>query len=195
MIDKNTIVKVTNRDNGSVGYTIPDLGNLHRKFQAGETKEITAEELRKLSYIPGGDVILRNFLIIDNSSLVAELIGDVEPEYYYSEEDIKRLLVSGSLDEFEDCLDFAPEGTINIIKKMAVELKLNDISKRKAIYNRTGFNVDSAITIEEESKGDEEETSIKTRRAATPKVPSTENKTTRRVSKPASNYEIVSIAK
>ena len=26
--DKNTLIKVTNRDNGSVGYTIPDLGKL-----------------------------------------------------------------------------------------------------------------------------------------------------------------------
>ena len=54
MVDKNTIIKVTNRDNGSVGYTIPDMGNLHRSFQSGETKEITMEELRKLSYLPGG---------------------------------------------------------------------------------------------------------------------------------------------
>ena len=47
MLDKNTLVKVTNRDNGSVGYSIPDLGNLQRRFEAGETKEVTAEELRK----------------------------------------------------------------------------------------------------------------------------------------------------
>ena len=53
MLDKNLMVKVTNRDNGTVGYTIPDLGNLHRTFQSGETKEISMDELRKLSHIIG----------------------------------------------------------------------------------------------------------------------------------------------
>ena len=49
MIENNKIIKVTNRDNGHVGYTIPDLNNLTRTFTAGETKEITMEELRKLA--------------------------------------------------------------------------------------------------------------------------------------------------
>ena len=50
MIDKNKLIEVKNRDNGRVGYTIPDLGNLHRTFQPQETKEIPFEELKKLSY-------------------------------------------------------------------------------------------------------------------------------------------------
>ena len=70
MLDKNTIIKVTNRDNGTVGYTIPDLGNLHRLFQAGETKEITMEELRKLSYVPGGNNILKNYLLTLIKSII-----------------------------------------------------------------------------------------------------------------------------
>ena len=63
MLEDKTILKVSNRDNGSVGYTIPDLGNLHRTFQPGETKEVTMGELRKLSYLPGGLNILKNLLI------------------------------------------------------------------------------------------------------------------------------------
>ena len=66
MIDNNTIIKVTNRDNGHVGYTIPDLNNLTRTFTANETKEIPMIELRKLSYIPGGKMILRDYLVLDN---------------------------------------------------------------------------------------------------------------------------------
>ena len=49
MIDKKMELKVTNRDNGTVGYTIPDLGNLHRNFAPGETKTLTYEELEKLT--------------------------------------------------------------------------------------------------------------------------------------------------
>ena len=38
MIEKNTLVEVTNRDNGRVGYTIPDMNNLYRVFMPGEKK-------------------------------------------------------------------------------------------------------------------------------------------------------------
>jgi hypothetical protein len=58
---------------------------------------------------------------------------------------------NGSLDEFLDCLDFAPEGVIDLIKTLAVELPLNDVAKREAILNKTGFNVDNAIRIRQES--------------------------------------------
>ena len=80
MLENNTIIKVTNRDNGSIGYTIPDLNNLHREFAPGETKELTVEEMRKLSYISGGDVLLREYLTIDNKELIQELLNGVEPE-------------------------------------------------------------------------------------------------------------------
>lgn len=188
MLDKNTMVKVTNRDNGSVGYTIPDLGNLRRDFQSGETKEIPMEELRKLSYIPGGQSLLENYLIIHNTEAVAELLGEVEPEYHYTEEDVRNLLLTGSLDALKDCLDFAPEGTINLVKSLAVELKINDIAKRQTILEMTGFNVNSAIMVNEET-ADENETEQKTRRAATPV---TENSTGRRTQ---SKYKVTSIQK
>ena len=54
-----------------------------------------------------------------------------------------------------DCLDFAPEGVIELVKKYAVELKVNDIQKRQAILDKTGFNVTSAIEINEETLGED----------------------------------------
>ena len=167
MLEKNTILKVRNRDNGGVGYTIPDLGNLHRTFQSGEEKEIPMEELRKLSYLPGGKAILKNYLVIeDNPKAVEELLSTVEPEYYYTDEDIKKLLTEGTLDQFQDCLDFAPEGTINLLKKYAVELELNDVAKRKALLEATCFNVTTAIEANRKDDLDEEEAPAKTRRTA-----------------------------
>ncbi len=151
MLNKNIVIKVTNRANSVVGYTIPDLGNLYRKFQPNETKEISVEELRKLSYVPGGKYIINNCLLIQNEEMVKELLGVVEPEYTYSEEDIKNLLLNGSLDALLDCLDFAPKGVIDLVKKLAVDLEINDISKRNAIYTKTGFNVTSAIDINRET--------------------------------------------
>ena len=168
MFDKDTIIKVTNRDSGSVGYTVAEMG-IHRKFQKGEVKEIRMEELRKLSYLPGGQAIINDCLIIHNEEALKELNPDYEPEYFYTEADIKNLLLTGTQAEFLDCLDFAPEGVIELIKQLAVELEIFDINKRDAIFKKTGFNVTRAIQINEESQEvDEADTEVKQRRAAAP---------------------------
>ena len=167
MIDEKKIVRVTNRDNGHVGYRIPDMNNLVRDFSANETKNITVEELKKLAYISGGPTLIRDYLVIEDPEVVEEILGDVEPEYYYDEEDVKKLLLNGSLDELKDCIEFAPKGTVDLVKQLAVELPLNDITKRKAILDMTGFNVDAAIMINEETK-DEMETAQKVRRVNEP---------------------------
>ena len=151
-MEKTTLIKVMNRDNGSVGYSIPELNGLRRIFQIGETKEVTFEELEKLSYIPGGKEILQDSLVIlNNKDAIRELLGEVEPEYNYTREDIINLMLNGSLDEFLDCLDFAPEGVKDLIKTLSVSLPLNDVAKREAVYNKLGFNVDNAIRIQRES--------------------------------------------
>ena len=151
-MDKSTVVKVLNRDNGTVTYSIPEMNGLRRVFYAGETKEVTLEELEKLSYIPGGMALLKESLVIkDNPKVIEHIIGHVEPEYNYTKSDVINLLKNSSLDEFLDCLDFAPAGVIDLIKNLAVELPLNDVSKREAILNKTGFNVDNAIRIKREA--------------------------------------------
>lgn len=156
MIDKTELIKVTNKGRGITGYVIPDLGNLYREFMPGETKEITMDELRKLSYIPGGKAMLKNYLLIQNEEAVAELLNEVQPEYYYTAEDVKDLLLNGSLDALKDCLDYAPAGTLDLVKKLAVELELNDVKKREAIREMLGFNVTKAIEIEKETNAEEE---------------------------------------
>ena len=183
MLEKNSIIKVMNRDNGTVGYTIPDLNNLHRNFQPKEEKEVTMEELRKLSYLPGGETIIKDCLIIENEEALKELLSDVEPEYFYTEEDIKTLLTSGTIDQFMDCLDFAPIGVIDLVKDLAVKMEINDIRKRQAILEKTGFNVDKAIQINKETS--EEEAPVeKTRRAQPISVTSTNANTGRRTTPP-----------
>ena len=192
MIEKDTLIKVKNRDNGTVGYTIPELGNLHRSFSKGETKEITMDELRKLSYISGGKILLQNYLIVQNQDALKELLSDdVEPEYYYGEEEIKKLLLTGSNDQLLDCLEFAPEGVIGLVKDLAVSLKINDISKRNIILEKTGFNVTNAITINEETIEDEGEEAKSSRRSAPVTVEKSDEAPKRRVAAPQ-QYNVVS---
>ena len=170
MIDKNKMVKVINKFGGTVGYDVPEMG-IHRNFYPKESKEISFEELERLSFMPGGDVILKNYLeIVDEDVIMALFNEKPEPEYHYSENDVKQLLTIGTLDQFLDCLDFAPDAIKDTIKDLAVELPLNDMNKRQAIKDKLGFDVTRAIEIKN-TKYDGEveettETKISGRRAA-----------------------------
>ena len=72
-----------------------------------------------------------------------------------SEAEVAELLRTGSLDAFLDALDFAPIGVIDLIKSLAVQLPLTDIDKRKALKQKTGFDVDKALIHIEEEKAEE----------------------------------------
>ena len=163
MLDNTTIVKVTNRDNSYVGYLIPEMGNLRRKFAPQETKELTMEEIRKLSWTDGGRILIKNHLILHNEEAIAEILSVVEPEYFYSEKEVEHLLRYGSAEQLMDALDFAPEGVVSLIKDKAVEIKLNDVLKREIIAQKTRFDVSKAIEYNEVSEKTEE---VKERRAA-----------------------------
>lgn len=147
-MEDNTMVKVMSRIGGTVTYIIPEMQNLKRTFTAKEVKVVPFQELRRLMYVPGGETILREYLIIQDKEALKALNLNVEPEYFYTEEEVKNLFYNGSLDQFLDCLDFAPEGVIDMIKNLAVSLPLNDVAKRQAILEKTGFDVTKAIELE-----------------------------------------------
>lgn len=143
--------KVKNRSAGICVYKVPDLG-VRRSFAPGEVKEIPAEELEKLTYQAGGLELLTNFLQILDEEELKKVGVHAEPEYYMSEADVVKLLKTGSLDEFLDCLDFAPAGIIDLIKRLSVSMPLTDIAKKDALLKKTGFDVDAAYKHEKEDK-------------------------------------------
>ncbi len=155
MINKNLEINVSNRGHGAVGYTLEEMGGLRRQFQPGETKRLTFEEIEKLSWIPGGRYLLENELVIDNQEVVDYLLNGVEPEYYYGEDEVKYLLTEGTLEQLLDCLDFAPRGVIELVKDMAVKIPCNDVAKRNAIFEKTGFNVTSALEMLKDDEPEE----------------------------------------
>lgn len=150
----NNVYNVKNRSAGMVVYKIPEDG-IRREFAPGETKKISFKELEKLSYQSGGRALMTNFLQIYDEKVTQELNIHTENEYYMSEEQIKELLVSGSLAAFLDCLDYAPIGVIDLIKKFAVTLPLNDVEKRQALLAKTGFDVSKALEHIREEKADD----------------------------------------
>lgn len=187
---ENEMVIVTNRNNGYTGYQIPDTG-VSRNFAPGESKRISKEELMQLSYIEGGEYLLKNYLIVNNDKTLEELNISVQPEYYYTEEEIKELLTTGSLDQLEDTLNFAPDGVIEIIKDMAVKTELPDTRKRKMISEKTGFNIDNAIRVNEVMAEDQikDEHSEPVERKASPI--NVESDTPQRKAAPIKKYKVV----
>jgi hypothetical protein len=143
-MNNTKIYEVTNRSGSNVFYTI-DEDNINRHFTPGEVKKIPYEELEKLSYQIGGKSLINNYLLIRDSEALNQLDLEIEPEYNMDANAIKKLLLEGSLDALLDALDFAPGGVIELIKDIAVALPLNDMSKRKAIQDKTNFNVSAAI--------------------------------------------------
>lgn len=192
MLKDTDLIEVINRSSGGVGYEIPDSNGLIRTFQKREKKKIPFEEIRKLLYQVGGEYIFTNLLVIKNEEAVKELFSTrPEPEYYYTEVEVRTLLETGTLDQLLDCLDFAPEGVIDIVKDVAVKIKLNDVSKRDAILAKTGFNVSKAIEINEET--DVEEVSEKINRRTSPIT--SEEKKEQQPQRRVPNYKVISVSK
>lgn len=159
---------VKNRSASRVVYRIPEAG-IRREFAPGESKNLEYDELQKLSYQPGGVALMANFLQIQDSGTIQDLGIRTEPEYNMSEKEVVKLLTTGSLDAFLDCLDFAPIGVVDLVKKYAVSLPLTDYEKRKALKDKTGFDVDGALkNIEAEKREDEKPAATTTGRRTQP---------------------------
>lgn len=152
--NEKNIVEVRNRNNGFTTYTID--GGITRTFNINEIKKIDLEELRELAMAPGGDYILRNYLLINDKTALDYLDLHPEPEYFYTETEIKDLLLNKDPDYLEDCLNFAPQGVIDLVKQMAVKLEVPDTRKRKLILDKTGFSVDNALNVNKILEEDEE---------------------------------------
>jgi hypothetical protein len=150
-----TIFNVKNRSAGMVFYSIPEEG-IRREFAPGETKRIRFQELEKLSYQSGGRELMQHFLQITSTEALENLNIQAEPEYYMNDEQVIDLIKNGSLDAWLDCLDFAPIGVMDLLKKYCIAIPLSDIEKRRTLKQKTGFDVDAALRHIEEERLEQE---------------------------------------
>ena len=158
-------MKVKNRSTCTVSYTVPDL-NIKRVFVAGEIKDVPLKELQILVQQPGGRVILTEYLQVSKEDIRQLDVLEPEQEYFYSEDDVKRIMKFGSQDEFLDMLDFAPEGVLDMIKTYAVQLPLSDLFKINALKDKTGFDAAKALENSIDENGELQVASAPKRRVA-----------------------------
>lgn len=140
-------------------------------FNPFEVKKLKAGLLRKLNYSYGGNILLQDYLSVRNKELAKEFgVSDDTIEYDWTEKDVEDLLLNGEEDALLDALDFGPQGIVDLIVDKATELKINDVSKRQVISDKTGVDINARIQNKEELE------KVTSRQDETPK------KTARRVS-------------
>jgi hypothetical protein len=157
-IKDEELISVRNRNNGQTWYQL-DTG-IVRQFEKNEVKKVPFKELVQLSYSVGGRALLEENLVVENRDALELLNMETEPEYFYTEDDIRAMLFTKSYDEFADFLDFAPEGALDIAKDIAVKEEIPDVNKRKMLSEKVGLNINNAIMVnhvmeEEDSKEEE----------------------------------------
>lgn len=165
------LVTVENRTAGKIVYRIPDKG-IRRELAPRQKIRVTKQEIEDLSYTSGGLDLIRNHLLVKDEEILDDLNIHREPEYYMNADNVAKLIRQGTLDEFKDALDFAPDGVIDMIKDLSVQIPLNDYSKRQALKEMTGFDVDAAIQHDKENKAADDGEAVaapvqKTRRTQT----------------------------
>lgn len=189
-MDTTKMIPVQNRNNGTTGYLLPESG-IYRSWAPNEEKMISLDELKKAQWVPGVDYILKNLLIIKDAEALQELNMAIEPEYMYTEKDIRELLLFGSYDEMEDFLNFAPAGCLEVAKDIAVKEEIPDSRKREMISKKTGFNIDSAIMVNRIMADGEEK--VEDEKPVRKVAPKTTEATPARKTTP--KYNVVSTAK
>lgn len=150
------LVTVENRTAGKIVYQIPDR-HIRRELAPRQAVRVPKEEIEALSYTAGGLDLIRNHLLVKDEQVLDDLNIHREPEYYMNADNVAKLIKEGTLNEFKDAIDFAPDGVVDMIKDLSVQMPLNDFSKRQALKEMTGFDVDKAIENDRANRVNEDE--------------------------------------
>ncbi len=151
MLSDDTKVKVRNLTSHYVIYRDDDK-HLRVQFQPNQVREIDAGGLRKFFYRYGGQVILQNYLSVENDELRKEF--DIDPEqveYDWDAAKIKSVLLEEPIEVLEDAMEFGPDGIKEELATQAVNLSLPDNNKRKVISSALGINITEKINLKEEA--------------------------------------------
>lgn len=169
----NTKIAVQNLTDNDVVY-IDDNGGISRRmvFHAQQTIPVEKEVIERMQYDTGGSILLKDFLSVKDEDMRADIgIPEDQIEYNWTKEDVKNLLTSGEEDALRDALDFAPQGIIDMIIDMAVDMPLNDRNKVEIIAEATGRNIEMMINNKLQYEKSTDKAPVKTaQRRSTPKA-------------------------
>jgi hypothetical protein len=147
-IKANLDVRVWSIGSGQVVYQLTDPP-VNRVWRPGELKIIPFHELYQLKNTPGGYNLLFHRLQIRDNKVREALELPLDPEYLYTEEDAKNLVLNGSNEQILDALEFGPTGLASMIKHNAV-LYVNSIEKMNFFNRVFSMNIQEIREINKE---------------------------------------------
>lgn len=156
-------VKVWAVGAGKVHYQLDDP-KVSRTWNPGELKILTFHEIYQLANHPGGMFLLVNNLQIRDNKIRQALGLPTHPEYLYTEEDAKKLVLDGTREQILDALEFGPLGLASMMKHFAIIHV--DSSDKIQFFNKL-FSMNILELRETLDKEDESSTKSGTRRAVT----------------------------
>jgi hypothetical protein len=171
-VNDTDMIVVKNMTDSIVGFR-DQMSNRLYSFSPNQPMTISAGVLRALSYSSGGLELLQNYLSVGNDELREEFnIPSDMVEYDWDQKKVDEVLLTGSLDELLDALDFGPTGIKELIVSRAVALELPDVHKREAIQEKTGSNITNIIAAAKTNEEDEKAAPTTRRRTTTKKTTS-----------------------
>lgn len=173
-------VKVFNNSGGRVSYNLAEPRVSREFYRPGHMISVTFDEIYALSNEPGGMDLLLHFLQIRDNKVREALSLPMEPEYLYSTEDVKKLVLQGTQDQLLDALEFGPYGLVEVIRKTAVDLKIDSKVRVELLSETLGIDLkriyendqEEADDLVHQQKGESKRRSNPITEEATPKKPS-----------------------
>jgi len=170
-------IPVINRTKGRLGYKIDTLRVSRHWLNTGDVLYISINELIELTTVPGGLKLLEKYLLIEDEEAITLIYGrELEPEYKYSEKEIEFLLYEGTDAQLLDCLDYAPQGVLKIIRAKATNKLPNTTVKVMAINQKLAINLSSMNINNQEEVAPEVEVETNARRSEPVKLPTAPSK-------------------
>lgn len=161
------MVKVWKRANGRVVYTLDDPKVRREWLGNDEVKMISFHELYVLSNSPGGMGILEYFLLIKDQEVLQALNLPMDAEYQYTEADCKTLVLKGTKDQILDALEFGGYGIATLIKKAAIDCRIDSTTRKQLLNSIFKFDLDTIYSNKEWAEGATAENTARKQRRAT----------------------------
>lgn len=162
-------IKVASRFRGECSLEV-SKGVFRRWAHRGAEVLMSEDEIINAANSKGGRITIENYLMINDKALLKKLGMEVEQEYFYNTKSVKALLQLGSLEDLESALAANNEGIRMMIKDIAIEIRLSDLSKRNLISKFTGVDLNKVIEFADENNSfkeddsEDENLTIKTKR-------------------------------
>lgn len=145
-------VRVYNRSNSTVFYKDEETNKLRvwdPVFNGIESyKDLDIEEIQRALNDYGTKLLYEDYLVIKDKEICKELELDCPLEYFYGVDEIRKILENGSDFDLVDLIKNSNEGIKDMIKQIAVEIKLDSSRKRDIIKQHMNFDINFAIENE-----------------------------------------------